>query len=136
MTTYYHGTDFDSINFDELNPSSSQIDICLTDEERIARQYAGRWGAGFVMEIWAGESLEIMDEEAALILAGADADDIQFMDTSEKFHLIDQLSGADVIAAGFDGVEYEDCLPGTRDKFTCTRLYTYRGLTIEEITEA
>lgn len=36
-------------------------------------------------------------------------------------------------AAGFDAVEYDDCLPGTADTFTCTRVFVPGKLSVYAI---
>ena len=137
MSYYFHGTDDDTLTLNGTNPSSRQQDLCLTDDKRIARQYATRWGAGVVFEIYVSlDDEEIATEEQALALCGIDADEIVFMTPSEKFAAIDQLNASQVLAAGFKAVTYEDQMPGTPDRFEALRVYDYTALEISEMEEA
>ena len=125
----YHGTDYSIEEFDlaEENPSSGRFDICLTDCESIAEMYATRYdftgdGTPTILQVEIAEGLVIATQEEALLALGHAIEDIRMMGTSDTFHAIDQ-SGDALVAAGFDGVTYLDCLPGTAEEFECTRIY-------------
>lgn len=126
---YYHGTDDFDLDLTQTNPSSGTHDICLTSCERIAWQYAERWGEGIVFEMWEVDDLRIASTEEGLAILGYDEIDVEMMlhDPSALFSAFDQAGDA-IIQAGFDAVEYLDRLPGTPEKFTCLRVYATHKL--------
>lgn len=128
----YHGTDYPIEEFDltDVNPSTGAFDVCLTYSESIAKMYATRFGmGGTVITFDLDAGLRIATKEEALQALGFDRP--EEMTTSDTFHAIDSGRNA-LVAAGFDGVEYEDCLPGTADVFDCIRIYKEGSLTIED----
>lgn len=123
----YHGTDFpiEDFNLSDVNPSSGDFDICLTDCDGIAEMYATRFegmgdGVPTIIELELASDLNICTEEDAMRLLERDP---EAMTSRDIFYAIDSNRAA-IVAAGYDGVEYRDCLPGTADEFTCTRIYT------------
>ena len=125
--SYYHGTD--DLNFDitAINPSSRCYDVCLTWDEDVAKTYALRWCSdeAVILDIDA-DGLIIAETEEALEILGFDEWDIREMlcDTSALFHTFDcQTNRAKLVAAGFNAVEYDDCLPGTTRTFVTTRVF-------------
>lgn len=138
MPRYFHGSDYSALDMSALNPSSRRIDLCLTTSESIARQYATRQGEGFVHTFFAC-GLKIASQEQALELLGYDELDRMCMrrDTSALFHAFDECDARLILEAGFDGVEYLDCLPGTAETFECVRLFVLDADKIElECSEA
>lgn len=137
--TFYHGTDY-GMDFDITgeNPSSRAYDICLTWDSRIAEMYATRMGSfdAAVVEIDVIDDLKVCGQDEALTILGYDEDEIREIgwDTSRLFHIFDCPTAHRVLeAAGFDAVEYEDCLPGTADVFTCTRVFVAGKLSVYAI---
>lgn len=137
--TFYHGTDY-GMDFDlsSLNPSSQSVDICLTWDSRIAEMYATRMGScdAAVVEIDIIDDLKVCGQDEALAILGYDEDEIREIgwDTSRLFHIFDSPGVHRVLeAAGFDAVEYDDCMPYTTDTFTCTRVFVAGKLSVYAI---
>lgn len=130
----YHGTDYPIEEFELTeNPHREGFDLCLTDCQAIAEMYATRFegmggdGVPTIIEMEIADGLKIATEREALEAIGIL--DPEAMTISDIFHAIDGGRSA-IIAAGFDGVEYRDCLPGTSEVFTCTRIYKEGGVQI------
>lgn len=124
MPRLFHGSDYSTLDLTAKNPSSKRIDLCLTASEGVARQYATRQGEGFIHTFFV-HGLKIASQDEALALLGYDEMDRSYMrrDTSMLFHAFDECDERRIIEAGYDGVSYLDCLPGTTITFECTRLF-------------
>ena len=124
--TYYHGTPDAEFDATSDNPEVGRFDLCLTDDEDVAQQYAEDRSRGEEPRIYAVEIDQsvgyLADEEEATEIAcevwGVDSLNVFLFEALDDPAVMEAI-----VEAGFIGVEFIDQCPGVYSEHDTVRIY-------------